>query len=470
MAPIIVWVRRDFRLHDNPLLKAAADTGRPVIPVFLYDGVAEAMGACPRWRLGIGAEAFDARLKEIGSRLIFRRGSALAALRSLLAETGATAVWWGRLYDPAAVARDTKVKAALGAAGIEARSIAGHVLHEPWTVETGSGGFYRVYTPFWKAVQGREVAEPLVAVTRLVAPDAWPASDDPRSWGLEKAMDRGAAVVRRHIAVGESAAQDRLSAFVADRIGDYDHGRDIPGQAATSRLSENLTHGEISIRTAWHAGRRALEEGRTGAETFLKELIWRDFATHLVYHTPHITTGNWRPEWDAFPWNDDPASPEVTAWTRGRTGIAFVDAAMRELYTTGYMHNRARMIVASYLTKHLLSNWKIGLDWFADTLVDWDPASNAMGWQWSAGSGPDATPYFRVFNPVTQLEKFDKDRSYVHRWIAEGMSDPDPDALSYFDAIPRHWGLSPGDTYPEPIVTAAVGRARALEAYENREF
>jgi len=283
-------------------------------------------------------------------------------------------------------------------------------------------------------------------------------------------MRRGASVVRPYLAVGEAAASDRLATFIEDRVADYDSARDLPGTEGTSRLSENLTHGEISPRTAWHAGMRALHEGKRGAETFLKELVWREFAYHLVYHTPRITSGNWREEWDAFPWNTDERKKEVWAWKRGRTGIRFVDAAMRELYVTGYMHNRARMIVASYLTKHLMSHWKIGLDWFADCLVDWDPASNAMGWQWSAGSGPDATPYFRVFNPVSQLDKFDKDRAYADRWIAEGKSNPAPEALSYFDAIPEHWGMSPSDDYPEPIVTPEEGRERALAAYKGRDF
>ncbi|NNF71542.1 MAG: deoxyribodipyrimidine photo-lyase [Rhodobacteraceae bacterium] len=468
--PIIYWVRRDFRLGDNPVLTAAAETGRPVIPVFILDEVVESHGACPKWRLGLGAEAFGAALEGIGSKLIFRRGKALDVLRALVDETGATAVWWSRLYDPDARERDTDVKSALKSDGVEARSLAGHLMFEPWDVETKTGGFYKVYTPFWKTVKGRDVAEPLSAVKSLKAPDTWPASDDPADWDLAAEMRRGASVVRPYLAVGEAAASDRLATFIEDRVADYDSARDLPGIEGTSRLSENLTHGEISPRTAWHAGMRALHEGKRGAETFLKELVWREFAYHLVYHTPRITSGNWREEWDAFPWNTDERKKEVWAWKRGRTGIRFVDAAMRELYVTGYMHNRARMIVASYLTKHLMSHWKIGLDWFADCLVDWDPASNAMGWQWSAGSGPDATPYFRVFNPVSQLDKFDKDRAYADRWIAEGKSNPAPEALSYFDAIPESWGMSPSDDYPDPIVTPEDGRERALAAYKGRDF
>jgi deoxyribodipyrimidine photo-lyase len=270
--------------------------------------------------------------------------------------------------------------------------------------------------------------------------------------------------------VGERAAQGRLGAFLAHAVEDYDTARDLPGVAGTSNLSENLALGEISVAQCWHAARRAREEGKAGAETFLKELVWRDFAYHLTWHTPHLLRDNWRREWDAFGWSEDENRAEVRAWKQGRTGIRFVDAGQREMYVTGRMHNRARMIVASYLTKHLLTHWRIGQKWFEDHLIDWDPASNALGWQWSAGSGPDATPYFRVFNPETQLDRFDKDRSYTDRWIAEGQARPPSEALSYFDAVPRRWGLSAQDPYPDPVVEPSEGRKRALAAYESRAF
>src|SRR6056297_52473 len=467
--PILYWTRRDFRIADNPALCAAAPRG-PVIPVFIVDEVVESHRAAPKWRLGLGAEAFECALRQAGSDLIVRRGAALDVLRALVDETGAREVHWNRLYDPASRARDEAVKAALKADGVAAQSHAGHVLFEPWTVETGSGGYYRVYTPFWKAVRGRDPGEPLATPT-LRGPAAWPASETLSTMGLERAMNRGAEVVRPHLAVGETAAQGRLGAFIAHGIADYAQARDDLARDGTSHLSENLTYGEISARTCWWAGQRAMEEDKAGAETFLKELVWRDFAYHLVFHTPHIVERNWREAWDAFPWNEDERLKEVRDWKRGRTGMEVVDAAMREMYVTGRMHNRARMLVASYLTKHLLSHWKIGMDWFEECLVDWDPASNAMGWQWSAGSGPDATPYFRVFNPETQAEKFDPHGRYRRRWVAELSSDPPETALSYFDAIPRSWGMSPDDGYPAaPLVDAASGRKRALEAYENRGF
>ncbi|MCU4654514.1 DNA photolyase family protein [Roseibacterium sp. SDUM158016] len=468
--PILYWARRDFRLGDNPALCAAAASGCPVIPVFVVDEVMEGHGAAPKWRLGLGAEAFGAALAGAGSRLIVRRGRALDVLRALIAETGAREVHWNRLYDPAARRRDEAVKAALKAEGVEARSHGAHVLFEPWTVATGVGGFYRVYTPFWKAVRGRDPGEPL-AVPKLAAPEVWPASEDIAGMGLGDAMRRGAEIVRPYLAVGEEAARGRLGAFIAEGIADYADRRDDLARDGTSHLSENLTHGEISARTCWWAGMRAMEQGKPGAETFLKELVWRDFAHHLVHHTPHIVETNWREDWDAFPWNEDAGREDVRAWRRGRTGMQVVDAAMREMYVTGRMHNRARMLVASYLCKHLLTHWKIGLDWFEDCLVDWDPASNAMGWQWSAGSGPDAAPYFRVFNPETQAEKFDPHGRYRRRWVAELSSDPPQAARSYFDAIPESWGMSAADRYPaRPVVDTALGRQRALDAYSNRSF
>jgi deoxyribodipyrimidine photo-lyase len=467
--PILYWTRRDFRLADNPALVAAAAEGA-VIPVFILDEVVETHGAAPKWRLGLGAEAFGAALERAGSRLIVRRGKALEVLRGLVRETGARAVHWNRLYDPAARARDEGVKSGLKKDGIRAVSHAGHVLFEPWTVETGSGGFYKVYTPFWKAVRDRDPGQPL-ARPDLRAPERWPESDQIGACGLGDAMGRGAAVLRPHLAVGEAAAQGRLGAFIANGIDAYAEARDDLARDGTSHLSENLTHGEISPRTCWWAGRRAMEDGRAGAETFLKEIVWRDFAHHLVFHTPHIVERNWREEWEAFSWNEDAGRADVVAWMQGRTGMAIVDAAMREMYVTGRMHNRARMLVASYLTKHLLTHWRIGLDWFEQHLVDWDPASNAMGWQWSAGSGPDATPYFRVFNPETQAEKFDRHGRYRRAWVAELSSAPPESALAYFEAVPLAWGLDPGQSYPAaPVVSAAEGRKRALEAYENRGF
>ncbi|PJI91737.1 deoxyribodipyrimidine photo-lyase [Yoonia maricola] len=469
-SPIIMWFRRDLRLSDHEALTAACAAGHPVIPVFIHDELTESMGAAPKMRLGLSVADLARSLGDKGSRLILRRGDALAVLRALIKNTGAGAVYWSRLYDPQSRARDTKLKAALKDDGVTAESFKGHVLFEPWMVETQTGGFYKVYTPMWKSVRDNDVSAALPAPASIPAPQSWPASDDIADWQMDAAMNRGADILRSHCTVGETAASHRLDAFIADNVANYVKNRDLPGVAGTSGLSENLTYGEISPRKCWHSGWQALNDGKADAETFLKELVWREFAYHLAYHTPRITTENWKEDWDSFPWNTDVRRVEVKAWKQGRTGIRFVDAAMREMYVTGTMHNRGRMIVASYLTKHLLCHWKIGLDWFADCLIDWDPCSNAMGWQWSAGSGPDATPYFRVFNPVTQLDKFDKDRAYVKRWIAECTKTPSATALSYYDMIPLHWGMASDDRYPDPIVPADIGRKRALDAYQNRGF
>ena len=469
-APILLWYRRDLRLSDHAALTAACEAGRPVIPVFIHDSLSEGLGAAPKWRLGLGVGALADSLKDKGSRLILRRGDALTCLQDLIRETGAEAVYWTRLHDPDSVARDSKIKEQLKADGIEAKSFGGHLMFEPWTVETNAGGYYKVYTPFWNAVKGIGVPEPRSTPGKIPAPSDWPESDSLDAWEMGAEMNRGAEVVRPFVQLGESAAQSRLGSFMAHGVEGYKENRDIPGIDGTSNLSENLSLGEITPHQCWHAGMRAREEGKAGAETFLKELVWREFAYHLMHHTPRILDRNWREEWQSFPWNEDARKSEVWDWKKGRTGIPFVDAAMRELYVTGRMHNRGRMIVASYLTKHLLTHWRIGQQWFEHCLIDWDPASNAMGWQWSAGSGPDATPYFRVFNPETQLDKFDKNRDYVGRWIAERSEDKHEDALRFFDAIPRHWGMSPDDAYPKPIVTPSQGRSRALEAYENRDF
>lgn len=467
--PILVWLRRDLRLGDNPALHAAAATGRPVVPVFLCDDQVTGLGAAPKWRLGLGLAEIARALAAHGSRLVLRRGEAGAELDRLIAETGATEVYWNRLYDAGARDRDTAIKAALRARRIGVRSFNGHLLFEPWEVETGQGGFYRVYTPYWRAVRDRDVRAPLPVPDRLRAPASWPEGARLADWRLGDAMHRGADIVAAHVIVGEQAALGRLGAFVAQRIDDYAAARDLPAQAGTSGLSENLAWGEISPTTVWHAVARALAEGRGGAETFLKELVWREFSYHLLFHTPQITHANWRPDWNDFPWRGD--SDLAETWRRGRTGVQFVDAGMREMYVTGRMHNRARMIVASYLTKHLLTDWRIGLAWFAECLIDWDPAANAMGWQWAAGSGPDAAPYFRIFNPDTQAERFDPDAAYRHRFVAELTRAPGGvpgrTALDFFRAAPGAWGLTPDMPYPAPVVGLKEGREAALAAYKG---
>ncbi|SOC19885.1 cryptochrome/photolyase family protein [Rhodobacter maris] len=463
--PILLWLRRDLRLADHPMLSAAASSGRPVVAVFVCDEVVSAYGAAPRWRLDAGLRAFLPRLEALGCPVTLRRGPALETLRALIAETGAGAVWWSRDIDPQAIARDSAVKSALKAAGVEARSFPGQVLFPPWEVQTGQGGPYRVYTPYWKAVRGLPVAPPLPAVTRL-RPGPALRGETLEDLDLGRAMRRGGAVVAKYARIGEAEAQARLAAFLDGPIAVYRDRRDFLAEQATSALSEHLAWGEISPAQIWHAGARALAEGAAGAETFLKELVWREFAWHLMFHFPDLGRANWRAEWDSFPWAGESASAE--RWRRGMTGEPVVDAAMRELYVTGRMHNRARMIAASYLTKHLLTDWRIGLAWFEDCLIDHDPAANAMGWQWVAGCGPDAAPYFRIFNPASQAEKFDPESVYRRRWLAEGNRHAPETARDFFEAVPKAWGLVPGARAPEPLIALAEGRARALAAYGAR--
>ncbi len=456
--PALMWFRRDLRLADNPALAAAAQGGRPIVCLFVLDAETEAMGAAARWRLGQGLAALDAQLQTSGQRLILRRGDALAVLRAIIAETGASALHWGRLYTPAEMARDRRVKAALRGEGMAVKSHAGTLLAEPWQVQTGAGGPYRVYTPFWRAIAARGVAPPLGAPRALPTPPIFPQSDSLAAWRLDAGVARGGAVLARHASVGEHAAADRLAEFLRDGLARYDEARDFPALDGTSGLSAHLAFGEIGVRQAWHAVLRALHEGAAGAEPFLRQLVWREFAAHLMYHFPDLDRRAWRPGWDAFPWRGD--NDDAEAWRRGETGEPLVDAAMRELYATGHMHNRVRMVVASYLTKHLLTDWRVGLAWFADCLVDWDGASNAMGWQWVAGCGPDATPYFRIFNPATQAAKFDPDGKYRRWWLEPGQ----PGAEAFHAAAPRQWRTEAAAPRPRPVVGLAEGRARALTA------
>ncbi|WP_417257307.1 cryptochrome/photolyase family protein [Celeribacter sp.] len=461
----IWWIRRDFRLSDNPALVAAATAGE-VLPVFVCDATVETLGAAPKWRMGLGLAHLIATIEAKGGRVLLRKGDARVIIPAIAREVGATSVHWGRLYDKDAIERDTDVKSTLKTMGIIAQSHAGHLLFEPWTVATKTGGYYKVYSPFWRTVKDTEIAAALPEPDLTWA--ACPDSDVLADWALGAQMQRGAAVVGPYCHVGEPAALARLEAFIANSVDQYKAKRDFPSEPVCSGLSENLTYGEISPRTIWHSGTQAAQVGAAGAEHFLKELTWREFAYHLLYHEPDLATRNHRDGWDDFAWREDKTLPEITAWKQGRTGIRFVDAAMRELYVTGTMHNRARMIVASYLTKHLMVHWRVGRAWFEECLIDWDPASNAMGWQWVAGCGPDASPYFRIFNPDGQAEKFDKDGTYLHAWIAEGERDPSATSLSYFDAIPKAWCLSPETPYPAPVVGLKEGRERALEAYAQR--
>ena len=450
----LYWFRRDLRLSDNPGLTKACSRGLPVVPVFIIDPIVEAMGAAARWRLGLSLAHLDAELRAVGSRLIVRKGASLQILQDLAQETNAATLDYGRDYTEEAIARDTDIKSEMGKAGLDVESHNALLLFEPWTVKTQTGGYFKVYSPMWRAVRDRDVPNPVPAPENIASPDVWPDGLDVASLDLGRDMYRGAEVVAKHVRVGEARALARLDDFIANSVEGYKSDRNNLDQVATSGLSENLTYGEISPRQMWHAGWAAMEAGASGAEHFLKEIVWREFSYHLLFHTPHIAQSNWREGWDDFPWRAD--NKDAQAWRRGETGEPVVDAAMREMYVTGQMHNRARMIVASYLTKHLMVHWHVGMEWFAECLTDWDPASNALGWQWVAGCGPDAAPFFRIFNPAVQAEKFDINETYRRHYLEGEGAD------AFLQAIPKSWTIARPDV---PIVNLKEGRERALAAY-----
>ena len=470
--PVIVWFRRDLRVADNPALAEAAASGRPVVPLYVDDGADAgpwAEGGASRWWWQGSLEALGRDLAALGAPLVLRRGPAQAALDALVAETGAGLVLWNRRYEPWATARDTAIKAGLKARGVEARSFNAGLLFEPWTIAAKAGTPFRVFTPFWRACRAAPPPPaPLPAPARLAGLSPAPAGDRPADWGLRPHAPDWAGGIAATWRVGESAARDRLADFLADGLADYAAARDRPGRPGTSRLSPHLHFGEIGPRQVFHA---ALAHGAAhpaGLDRFLAELGWREFSTHLLHQAPDLPERAFRGEFDAFPWRDDDAG--FAAWTRGRTGFPLVDAGMRELWATGWMHNRVRMVAASFLVKDLLLPWQAGARWFWDTLVDADLASNSASWQWVAGCGADAAPYFRIFNPARQGETFDTDGAYVRRWCPELARLPDrwlhQPAKAPAEVL-RAAGIRLGETYPRPILDHDAARARALAALRS---
>lgn len=468
----LVWFRLDLRLADNPALAAAIKQGGPVVPVFIHAPEEEAPwspGGASNWWLHQALESLAASLRAIGSRLILRRGPARETLQTLVQETGATAVFWNRRYEPAVMARDATVKAALRSDGVGVESFNAALLHEPWTIQNQSGNPFRVFTPFWKHCLAQPAPPaPLPAPAKLNAPQQWPASLALAALELEPRFN-WATGLKTAWQPGEAGAHGQLKRFLETAHARYSDQRNRPDLIGTSRLSPHLHFGEISPRQIWlalqnHAG--AVGAANWQASQFLTEVGWREFAHHLLFHFPQTPTLPLRAEFNHFPWRTDAAF--LAAWQKGRTGYPIVDAGMRELWTTGWMHNRVRMIVASFLVKDLLLPWTEGARWFWDTLVDADLAQNTLGWQWTAGCGADAAPYFRVFNPITQGEKFDPQGDYVRRWCPELAPLPDAWLHQPWQAPPKilaRAGIVLGRDYPEPIVRHAVAREVALEAF-----
>jgi deoxyribodipyrimidine photo-lyase len=468
-APLLLWFRDDLRLADNAAVVAAARSGAPVLPVFVLDEAAgmRPLGGAARWWLHGSLAALDENLRRCGSRLILRRGSAEAVLPALAADSGARAVLWNRSYEPSTQARDRKIEASLRRNGVAGQSFSGNALVEPDAMQTAAGGPFKVFGAFWKALRKPyRPGPPLPAPERMPDTKRWPASDRLEEWALrpsEPDWARGFAKWRP----GEGGGIDRLARFIEHALPGYAINRNRPDLPGSSRLSPHLRFGEISPAQAWRAVEDAVARDAASdsdGEAFLRELGWREFCRHLLFHFPELPSRPWRKQFERFPWRSDPAA--LRAWQHGRTGYPIVDAGMRELWATGWMHNRVRMIAASLLTKHLLIDWRAGEAWFWDTLIDADPANNAANWQWVAGCGADAAPFVRIFNPVLQGERFDPEGEYVKRWVPELARLPAPDIHRpwNYDRL-RPAGVILGKTYPEPIVDHAAARRRALEAY-----
>lgn len=466
----IVWFRQDLRLTDNPALIAAATRG-PVVPVYIWSPEEEGSwppGAASRVWLHHSLAALDQDLQDKGARLIVREGPALDTLRDLVKKTGATAVYWNRRYEPAAIERDKKIKNTLTKDGVETKSFNGSLLFEPWEIETQQGDPYKVFTPFWKACLARpEPPEPQSAPKKLAAPESWPKSAKLDNLGLLPKIDWDQGI-REFWRPGEQEALQCVDEFLGERVRDYHTDRDVPAKDGTSRLSPYLHFGEVSPRTVWHETRHAPGPMGKGRETFARELGWREFGYHLIYHFPRTPDAPLRPEFKDFPWQR--SRKKLEAWQQGKTGYPVVDAGMRQLWRIGWMHNRARMIVASFLVKDLRISWREGARWFWDTLVDADLANNTLGWQWAGGCGADAAPYFRVFNPTLQGEKFDPDGAYVRDWVPELSKLPNKWIHKPWEApadVLEEAGVRLGDTYPKPIVDHAEAREQALAAFET---
>ncbi|HEX5380179.1 MAG TPA: deoxyribodipyrimidine photo-lyase [Phenylobacterium sp.] len=471
MRPVILWFRRDLRLADNPALEAALRHGAPILPLYVLDETSglRAPGAASKWWLDKSLAALAADLEARGSRLILRRGEAAGTVLDLAAGTNAGSVVFNALFDPGLPERDRDLAQALSARDVEAHRFNGAHLVRFDDVRTRTGGPFSVFTPFWRAARD-QVADlaPAPPPAALPAPVQWPPSDRLADWGLHpRSPDWTGGFADWE--PGEAGAASRLDGFLDQALRDYAEARDRPAAEGTSRLSPHLHFGEISPKACWRACLAAAARGDASdsqAEKFLTELGWREFCAAIGARGRDLARDNFDDRFDRFPWRTAPG--DLEAWKRGMTGYPIVDAGMRQLWATGWMHNRVRMIVASFLTKHLLLDWREGEAWFWDTLVDADHASNAGNWQWVAGSGADAAPYFRIFSPMAQGARFDPDGLYVRRWVPELARLPARFIHAPWTApaaILAAAGVRLGAAYPGPIVDHDAARRRALAAY-----
>lgn len=463
---VLMWFRQDLRLADNPGLFAAAATGLPVIPLFFWipEEDSPEPGAAARWWLHQSLIQLDHSLRAKGSRLIIRRGPSAETLLSMASDCNARLIFSNRVCEPAALKHEPLLRKKLETRGVTLETFNGSLLFEPGSVRTTAGGPFQVFTPFWNAIWNRrgELRSPLKAPAAIAPPHQWPHSLAASDLQLEPKID-WAAGIRAAWAPGEEAARAALRSFAQGPVTQYAADRDRTDHNGTSCLSPHLHFGEVSPIQIWHAVAE-----KPGSESYLRQLVWREFAYHLLSQNPHTLTEPFNPQYRHFPWRSNARG--LKAWQHGRTGYPFVDAAMRQLWTTGWMHNRARLVVASFLVKHLLIPWQQGAAWFLDTLVDADLANNTMGWQWVAGCGVDAAPYFRIFNPIVQGEKFDPKGDYVRHWVPELRSVPAEWIHQPWAAPPlilAAAGVTLGKDYPHPIVDHAEARAAALSALEE---
>jgi deoxyribodipyrimidine photo-lyase len=467
----IVWFRLDLRVVDQPALLAAVDRGAPIIPVYIDSSAEEgtaAPGAAARWWLHHALVRLDEELRQRGSRLIVRQGNTADELLRLAKDCSAAAIFWNRRYEPAVIARDQLLKASLQAAGLVAQSCNAALLFEPWEVATKQDKPFQVFTPFSKACLAKgNVSRELPAPHRILAPNEFPTSLPLVELRLLPSLQWDSGFYETWLPDAQSAEQV-LTRFVERGLAAYQDRRNLPAaDAGTSTLSPYLHFGQVSPRQVWHAVSEADLPGESSA-VFKSEILWREFAYHLLFHFPHTETQPLRAPFEKFPWRNDKRA--LLAWQRGETGYPLVDAGMRQLWATGWMHNRVRMVVASFLCKHLLLDWRQGAAWFWDTLVDADLASNTLGWQWTAGCGADAAPYFRIFNPTAQGQRFDPLGDYIRRWVPE-LKSLDGEAIhSPSTAMPLELaraGIVLGKTYPKPMVEHSQARDRALAAYRT---
>lgn len=466
----LVWLRQDLRLHDNPALFKACQRHQQVIPFYCYDDKIErSIGEAQCWWLHHSLTALSNALTKHKLSLVLRRGNPLLHLSELIKKHDIQTVYWNRCYEPDTIVRDKHLKATLIKQGVTVHTHSASLLFEPWDIQNKQGSYFKVFTPFWRHCCTKTPREPLPLPKKnnVVSMDI--ATDHLNNWNLLPTQPNWAACFKDYWQPGEKGAMQALNHFLECNLSQYKLGRDRPDHTATSRLSPHLHFGEISSIQIWYAVHtsRAMQQHLVDSECFLSEIGWREFSYHLLYHFPQLPHKNFRPAFDSFAWRNAPK--QLRQWQRGLTGFPIVDAGMRELWATGYMHNRVRMICASFLTKDLLIDWRCGEQWFWNTLLDADLANNAASWQWVAGSGADAAPYFRIFNPTTQAQKFDPNGDYIAKWVSELATLPvkwrhQPNAAP-IDVLTKA-GIRLGEDYPKPIVDHKVMRELALERYK----